>query len=662
MKQVPLLYFIFVLSLANSFAQKQSVSVDTVYIQTLSDSCKMLKDNDPKNALSIGQNLLALIELSLPNANSKTKTFLKTAKANTLRNVGSAYNNLSDLPNALEYYKMSLTTAREVNNKVSIGGALLNTGIVYRELNDNEKALNFFDESTKIFEEIGNKRGLAFAHNAIGLMYSTMNQDSLALLHYKEGINYYNEIGDKQNEGVALNNIAHIYETQHRYDEALDNYESSLKMFEALGDSADMAISMAGIGNYYFNFKKNLDKAEPYYVQTLALSKKFNDLGVETSVLDALKDLYKQQGRYKEAFETYNQFVIARDSLSKKQNAEAIARKAMQTDFDEKQAKLQAEKEKQAAVAEEQSKRQQLIIWSVAGGLLLVAVFSVFMFNRWRVTQKQKKIIEVQKDEVEKSKHIIEEKNKDITDSITYAKRIQQAKLPKKEDIYSALPNCFVLFKPKDIVSGDFYFFHKNNQSIFIAAADCTGHGVPGAFMSMICSDKLEEAVSQSLDTSEILSLLNKGVKASLKQSEEDEKSTRDGMDIALCSVDIENRIVKYAGANRPFWIIRNGQIIVEEIKATKKAIGGFTEDNQHFDTHEIKLQHGDTFYLSSDGYADTFSGQDKKLTTKKFKEVLLNIQEKTMQEQEKHLDDFIENWKAGVEQVDDILVIGVRL
>ena len=263
--------------------------------------------------------------------------------------------------------------------------------------------------------------------------------------------------------------------------------------------------------------------------------------------------------------------------------------------------------------------------------------------------------------EVVKQKEIIEEQNKEVTDSINYAKRIQQAKLPKKEEIYSAFPNCFVLFKPKDIVSGDFYFFHKNKQSVFIAAADCTGHGVPGAFMSMIGSERLEDAVSQSMDTSEILNLLNKGIKTSLRQSDSDE-STRDGMDIALCSVDTVNYIVKYAGANRPLYIIRKGQTEIEEIKATKKAIGGLTVNDQHFDTHELKLQQGDTFYISTDGYADQFSGQDKKLTTKKFKQILIDIQDKTMQEQEIYLDNFIENWKTGIEQIDDILVIGVKL
>ncbi|MFL5752269.1 MAG: SpoIIE family protein phosphatase [Bacteroidia bacterium] len=270
--------------------------------------------------------------------------------------------------------------------------------------------------------------------------------------------------------------------------------------------------------------------------------------------------------------------------------------------------------------------------------------------------------INLQMTEVERSKLAIEEKNKEITDSLNYARRIQQAKLPKKEDIYSALGGCFILFKPKDIVSGDFYSFHKSDQGLFIAAADCTGHGVPGAFMSMIGSEKLTEAISYSSDTSEILTYLNKGIKRSLQQSESSE-STRDGMDIAICSIDPVSRVVKYAGANRPLWIIRKGQTELEEIKATKMAIGGLTEDGQHFNSHEFKFETGDTFYIFTDGYADQFGGpHGKKLMVKKFKQILVDIQKRSMPEQKKLLNNFLKYWKDGKEQVDDILVIGIRL
>jgi sigma-B regulation protein RsbU (phosphoserine phosphatase) len=304
----------------------------------------------------------------------------------------------------------------------------------------------------------------------------------------------------------------------------------------------------------------------------------------------------------------------------------------------------------------------------INGGMLVltVAIMSVVLIQaRYSLTKKEiiarLALVETNK-ELAIQKDLIEEKNKEITDSINYAKRIQQAKLPAREEISASLPQSFVLYKPKSIVSGDFYFFHRKGKLAFIASADCTGHGVPGAFMSMIGSEVLDDAVSQSSDTSEILKLLNRGIRTSLHQSESDE-STRDGMDIALCSIDTERRVVKFAGANRPLWIIRDGQSVVEEIKATKHAIGGFTHDSQVFESHEVALQPNDTVYIATDGYADTFSGKNsKKLTTKKFKEILVSMQDKPMSLQEKILDDYIEQWKDGTEQVDDILVIGVRL
>jgi PAS domain S-box-containing protein len=266
------------------------------------------------------------------------------------------------------------------------------------------------------------------------------------------------------------------------------------------------------------------------------------------------------------------------------------------------------------------------------------------------------------KETEEKYRILIEDKNKNITDSIKYAQRIQMAMLPKKEDIYSSLKQCFVLFKPKDIVSGDFYFFHKTADTIFIIAADCTGHGVPGALMSMMGSEKLSKALAQSSDPSEILKQLNNGIKSSLRQSDIYE-SAQDGMDIAICCIDIKKRILGYAGALIPLWIIRAGMSEIEETRGTRVSIGGMTEMNQQFECHKFKLKEGDTFYISTDGYSDQFHGQDcKKLTSGRFKKILLEIQDKSMKDQEKHLDNFIENWKGGTDQLDDILVIGVRL
>ena len=298
----------------------------------------------------------------------------------------------------------------------------------------------------------------------------------------------------------------------------------------------------------------------------------------------------------------------------------------------------------------------------INGGLLVltVGIISVVLIqSRYALTKKEiiaRLALVVTIDKLEVQKELIEEKNREITSSINYAQRIQSAILPGLDEISNAFPQSFVLYKPKDIVSGDFYFFTSKHNLKFIAAVDCTGHGVPGAFMSMIGAEKLDESVEFSSDTSEILKTLNTGIKTSLKQSDVNDDATRDGMDLALCSVDTETRVVNYSGANRPIWIIRKGASEVEEIKATKKAIGGFTEFSQTFESSTIQLQEGDTFYLCSDGYADTFNGiTGKKMNTKRFKELLIEIQPLTMIEQNEHLSNFLNNWKGNEDQVDDI-------
>lgn len=245
-----------------------------------------------------------------------------------------------------------------------------------------------------------------------------------------------------------------------------------------------------------------------------------------------------------------------------------------------------------------------------------------------------------------------------IQDSINYAKRIQAAKLPRQDELEAVLPEYFVLYKPKDIVSGDFYYVHKHAQEVIVAAADCTGHGVPGALMSMISYERLDDAVRNTTNTSEILSRVNKGIKASLRQTDSFD-STRDGMDIALCSINFETGELRFSGANRPLWIGRNNSI--EQVKPTKVAIGGLTADEQHFETQCLKLEKGDTLYLFSDGYADSFSEDDRKLTTNGFRELLLQIQGLALKDQESYLDNFIKTWMGKMEQIDDILVMGIR-
>jgi serine phosphatase RsbU (regulator of sigma subunit) len=251
-------------------------------------------------------------------------------------------------------------------------------------------------------------------------------------------------------------------------------------------------------------------------------------------------------------------------------------------------------------------------------------------------------------------------KNKEITDNVNYAKRIQAAILPDLETIYKSLPQSFVLYLPKDIVSGDFFSFFRDESTTMIVAADCTGHGVTGAFLSVVGNSLLTQIINERkvTDPGKVLDLLHDDVINTLNQRNSD---STDGMDVAICALDPNKNILKYAGANRPLWIVRQGELLV--YNANKFPVGGLQISHEgNFMTHEIQLQRDDTFYISSDGYADQFGGESgKKLMTKKFKEVLIQINHMEMPVQKQYLEDFFNDWKGKNEQVDDVLVIGVK-
>jgi serine phosphatase RsbU (regulator of sigma subunit)/HAMP domain-containing protein len=265
-------------------------------------------------------------------------------------------------------------------------------------------------------------------------------------------------------------------------------------------------------------------------------------------------------------------------------------------------------------------------------------------------------------EEVVKQREKLEELYKDVTDSILYAKRLQDSILPSKDTIKEICPNSFVHFKPKDIVSGDFYWFEKINGKSLYAAVDCTGHGVPGAFMSLVGANGLNSAVHQhKLDTpSEILNALNTYVSDSLNKGDQDSK-IRDGMDMTLCAVDYDTLTLEYAGANNPLYIIRDGEFVIT--KADKFAIASFLPNEMNYQNHSIQLQKGDAVYVFSDGYADQFGGdRGKKFMYKNFRNLLLEIHQKSVEEQQEILNTEMSKWQGDVEQVDDILIIGLKV
>jgi len=278
-----------------------------------------------------------------------------------------------------------------------------------------------------------------------------------------------------------------------------------------------------------------------------------------------------------------------------------------------------------------------------------------------KVIERTEEVVR-QKEEIEKQRQKLEELYKDVTDSIRYAKRLQDSILPPDYQVRNMLPESFVLFKPKDIVSGDFYWFHKRDHQVLFAAVDCTGHGVPGAFMSLVGSNALNQAVKEHghSEPGKILDDLNKLSSEALNKNAEN-NSVRDGMDLALCSLNTQTMELEYAGANNPLYLVRDGQI--HQIKADKFAIGAFEPGSKLYTNHKMQLQKNDCIYIFSDGFADQFGGPEgKKLMYSKFRDYLLSINALSMVDQGLRLSDMIEEWKGNYEQVDDILVIGVRV
>ncbi|MFN5181457.1 MAG: SpoIIE family protein phosphatase [Bacteroidota bacterium] len=295
---------------------------------------------------------------------------------------------------------------------------------------------------------------------------------------------------------------------------------------------------------------------------------------------------------------------------------------------------------------------------NLAFSLIIFAVTVIVLLRYIRIILNSE---EKSKKQIETSAHEIAHKNKEILDSINYARRIQNAILPPREEVFSCLKNAFILYKPKDIVSGDFYFFTKTQNRYIIAAADCTGHGVPGALMSMIGNDLLHQIIREmKVETpAKVLDHLHMGVTSILKQ--DTQRDSRDGMDIAMLSFSHDMKLLEYAGAYRSLFLVRNDE--VKEFKANKFPIGNNQHERSHFNNNEVQIQKNDMLYIFTDGYADQFGGpKGKKFMMKNFQQLLSKISSLSVTEQESVLSDTIDNWRGEHEQVDDILVIGIRV
>lgn len=650
---------------------------------------------------------------SLPAA---LRLAIQKQRAVSYKSLGGIYVDKGDFENGLKYDTAGLAIAKAIGDKKLIADAYGNLGALYTCSGDYVNALDNEFNALKLDEQTGNKRGMISAYTNIGNIYSAEKNYPEALKNHQKCLELSKETGFKQGMAWAYNNMGDIYETQGNSDKALEEYQECLKVGTEVNYQEVIAASYANIGTIlsdrgkynealkderaslkvwqemganqyvanlytclgevflkqgaYDSAMQNLDKG-------LAMSLKSGYKEIAKQSYQDLSNVYEGMAKkgvnpsenWEKAHENYKQYVKFNDSLFNESTRKKSEQAQLQFEFDKKQAIAKEEQDKKEAVMAQQRQKQKAILRLLTAGLFLLLVLAFFIYRGYWLKKKANVIISKQKDLVEQKNQIIEAKNKSITDSINYARLIQSAMFAPEDEMAKTLGEHFIYYQPKDIVSGDFYFFKNlsgHGGPVYLAACDCTGHGVPGAFMSLIGNEKLNDAVEQVGDTAGILKLLNKQIRYSLHQSRA-EDSTRDGMDIALCSINGARKgdtvQLQYSGANRPLWIVRNGNNDIEEVKPTKKSIGGFTEEDTSFDAHKVELKKGDTFYLFTDGYADQFGGLDgKKLTTKKFREFIKGIKNHAMQEQKALIKKFMEEWMGVNEQVDDILVIGVRV
>ena len=585
----------------------------------------------------------------------------KAQQVIALNFIASCYSFTDDNEGALSNYIKAAKIAEQLGDKAAQAQSLLNIGNMFLGQQQFEKARQYFLESLEINKKANDKRDIALCYNNIGLTYDYLNDFDQALEYYQKSLAIKEELGEKKDIALALGNIGVVYDLKRDFIKALLFYNKALTLYEELRSQAGMNRMMFNIALVHSN-KGDDKEAINIFNKVLVNALANKNREVEVKCYEELRAIYESLGNYKTANEYFHKFSDLQDTIYKANRASNLAELQTKFDTDKKQKEIELLTKDQQLQASELN-RSRIINIAIAIGMILALTLVFFVFRGYKEKKKANlQLAEINAELGDKNK-IIEHKNKDITDSINYAQKIQEAILPRMQKVVEALPDMFVLFKPKDIVSGDFYWFHKQDESqSLIAAVDCTGHGVPGAFMSMIGSNVLNQIVGDAVSQpSAILELLHEEVRKALKQDMPDSKSN-DGMDIALVKVDTAKKQIEFAGANRPLYVFRKGELSI--VKPDKQSIGGYqSESKRQFNNNLVELEKGDSAYFFTDGYADQFGGeQGKKFMVKKLQQLLAEILHLPMQKQKEMLNDTIEKWRANMEQVDDILVIGIRM
>ncbi|MDP2388358.1 MAG: tetratricopeptide repeat protein [Bacteroidota bacterium] len=643
----------------------------TIALQNYSLALKIRKEIGDKKGIAGSYNNMGIAYEMLGNnreainmhmASLKIKEGLGDKKgiANSYDNIGTVYYKQGNNTQALKMQLEALKIREEINDEYAIAISYNNLGLLNLQLENYGAAIKNFNSAIQINKKMKDDFALSMNYNNLGNVYDKQMDLSEALKMHSSALKLRESMGDRSGVASSLHNIGIVYDKQQSYADAFKVLSQALAIREEIEDKPGVAISYAALSTVYKHLKQ-FKQAEEYALKALKLSKEVGSVEYEENANYALSEVYSLTGKDKEALKYFKAYIVNHDTLINEENTKKNVQAQMEYEFNKKEVATKAEQEKKDALVVEEKRKQRIITTSVTIGLILVLLLAGVILRSLRQNQKKNKIITEQKELVERQKHIVEEKHKEITDSINYAERIQRSFLATKELLDENLKNYFILFKPKDVVSGDFYWAEMlSNGNFILATADSTGHGVPGAIMSLLNITSLEKAIEHYTDPAEILGHTRQTIIKRLKRDGSAEGG-KDGMDCSLMTFDFQNKKLQIAVAHNPVWIVRENDFI--EIKADKMPVGKHDRDKEPFTSHTIDLISGDVIYTLTDGFPDQFGGpKGKKFMSKNLKELLAKNSVLPMHEQKELLEKIFRDWVANIEQVDDVTLIGIRV
>jgi len=636
---------------------------------------------------------------SVSELEEKLKTATEEEKPGILNQLAESYLK-SDANKAIEYGEQALKASRKIDDVEGITGALINLGSAYDVTKNPKKAVQNYREAIVLFDEYNQPASSAYLWNRIADSYLSAQKYSDALDANTKALDLYKKANDKM--GIANMNIdlGDIYFKQQKYEGSLPHYKQALKFYEDSKDAKGQITLLNRIGTSYSQWG-NYDESYMFLSRALDLAKK-NNLVSQANAISQNIDVVKQNMSNYERSQTEFALQAQKDQQQKAQEqelkiktkesvistlssknikslqeieqlsgesqlkelkikAQQEEKNRMQMDADA-QAKATELLKKDKELADSALKTQRLIIWGAVGFSLLGIILTALVFAAYRNKKKANNILTQKNDIIYKQKEQIVQKNMLITDSIDYAKSIQEAILPPISMLSKHFQDSFIFYKPKDVVSGDFYWMHegKDNNSVSVAAADCTGHGVPGAFMSLLGFIMLDDITraNAGIAPNDVLKAVNNQLMSVLHQNNEN-TTGKFGMDIAIIKYDKQKKEIVFSGAHNPCIVISNGEI--REVKGDRVFIG--TTLDCSFTSHSIPVKEGDIIYLYSDGFQDQISGEKrKKFLSFHLKELLLQIYTLPLEKQMEELNKKHLAWKGSSNQTDDILIIGLKV